>query len=265
MKVNLVVMEFLGVVSLIWRAQVPVGKSDSPNVLHGVDSELGAVDHIVLGEGEGVIEHLRIELDASRYHSEHQIAINVILFARPDKDPHGRFGVLSLVLNNLVVTGTEVKDVRADRRRQVKLPEPQIPLLDFVLNKPIEVVTSVSCVLHLCKVVGNFKWFCFLRPVRNDLPVFSRGENLQSERASDAGLIEAREEPVAEERLQVRKNVSFRIGVLVVVQTRAVCHVGVLEAENKPVIRLQLLCRYPNFVFLKLDVRSDALTVEVEV
>jgi hypothetical protein len=49
------------------------------------------------------------------------------------------------------------------------------------------------------------------------------------------------------------------------VQTRAVCHVGVLEAEDQPVIGLQLLCWYPNFVFLKLDVRSDALTVEVEV
>lgn len=66
--------------------------------------------------------------------------------------------------------------------------------------------------------------------VSDDLPFAIGNDNLELQGRSDAGLIEAREEPVAEEGLTVREDVYFLVlGVLVMMQASTVAHIGVLE------------------------------------
>lgn len=73
--------------------------------------------------------------------------------------------------------------------------------------------------------------------VSNDLPIAVGNDDLQLKRRSDTGLIEAREESVTKEWLTMREDVHFLVlRVLVMMQTRTVAHICVLEGQRHLVL-----------------------------
>ena len=90
MQVDIGVYQICLCCPLISRLQDSVGEGDRADILHGTDTKLWNINHVILCEGEVISEKIPVENDSLLDRSEDLSMVNLIDLALPDKDPHLR-------------------------------------------------------------------------------------------------------------------------------------------------------------------------------
>ena len=274
---NMMMDSFDDILKFVRRHQDSISEGNCTNILHSSDSKLRTVDNIVFIEWEFLVKQFTVEFHALGHNAEDQVFLHVGLLWVSYKDAHWCWLIITFILDNLVFACTQIVNVGADGGSDFEIPQ----------HPSFVIAAIVVSVKHIFESTGCKNLFAFeeglrllsLKAIRNNFPWLLRGEDLQFQGCPNAGLIEAREESVAEEWLQMRKDVNFVVfWVFVVVQTCTICHVSVPEVELNCVLFavFEQTGREGDFVILEFhalvcnigaiypDVR-DLLALEIEV
>ena len=176
-----------------------VCEADHTDILHSSNAEFRHVDLVILGVRERCREELFVVLNGFCDDAELFLGVKVRQLTLAAEDLHwddrcGIAGILSNIVDLMILTCAEAIDIGADLRGHFKVPQESICTLLSEARLGDE---------RLCLGISHRFTSCLLNSIGDENPIFAGYDHTELKISTDARLVETGEEAMAEEGLQV--------------------------------------------------------------